>query len=513
MEATTTSGGSGGGSGGNVTVINTPGVYLTDPITNKQAYVSAFHNSDNQILSGTSYGLLTGGVGQTINATGGLDRQRETGLDGITAVGVVTGTQQLASPISGITTSQAITLNANAQTVNVSGLTFSARGQTISLGAGSVISIDVGANAENVVLTAVGTNTITGVFTKNHSTSAAITSFAYNQARDATILDGAPGTGIAANATFLLNANGGWEAGRSASGELDGASGAGTSVAAEYEYNGGGPHGNFDRARSIQGKYPQTLALASAPATGQAVATLSASAPASLQVGMSVILTGGTAETLAIKAIAGTSITFTTNILNASHTGLFFESFASYGPGLTGFSPLGMGIEEEAVFDPVSGLFYLERSATQDGVAVTNVVMETPALFNGATADRQRGNVDTGALVTLSAASAGGNSADQTNYNGRGLQLGINITAITGTSPTSTVTVQGKDTASGQYYTLLQSTALAAVGYTNLSIYPGLTAAANSVANQLLPRTFRILYAIGGTTPAITATIGASVIV
>jgi len=223
-------------------------------------------------------------------------------------------------------------------------------------------------------------------------------------------------------------------------------------------------------------------------------------------------LNGSTAEAVAIQSVSGTAVTFTTNVVNAGHTSLVFESFAVSGPGLAGFSPLGMGIEEEAVYDPVSGLFYLERAATQDGVAAQNVVMESPALFNGATADRQRGNVDAGALVTLAAASAGGNSADQTNYNGRGLQLGVNITALAGTTPTLTVTVQGKDTASGQYYTLLQSTALAAVGFTNLTVYPGAPAVANVSSPQVLPRTFRVLYAIGGTTPGVTATIGASVI-
>lgn len=133
--------------------------------------------------------------------------------------------------------------------------------------------------------------------------------------------------------------------------------------------------------------------------------------------------------------------------------------------------------------------------------------------FNGTSLDRWRTNMDTGALVTLSAASAGGNSADQTNYNGRGLQLGINITALAGTTPTLTVTIQGKDTSSGQYYTLLQSAALNATGYTNLTVYPGAPVTANVSATQVLPRTWRILYAIGGSAgQAVTATIGASVI-
>ena len=205
----------------------------------------------------------------------------------------------------------------------------------------------------------------------------------------------------------MLNAAGGWEAERSASGELDGASGSGTAVAAEYEFNGAGPHGNFDRSRTVQGKFAQTLTLASAPAIGQSALTLAASAPAALKVGMSVNLTGGAAETLAIASVSGTALTFTTNIQNPGHTGLFFESFASTGPGLSGFSPLGMGIEEEAVFDPVSGLFYLERAATQDGVSGQNVVLMAPGVFNGATVDRLYGSAAGGAWVTVKNGSSG----------------------------------------------------------------------------------------------------------
>lgn len=152
-------------------------------------------------------------------------------------------------------------------------------------------------------------------------------------------------------------------------------------------------------------------------------------------------------------------------------------------------------------------------AGTADAVASTTVQEIANSLFNGTTWDRQRGNFDTAAVVTLAAASAGGNSTDQINFNGRGLQLGINITALTGTSPTLTVTVQGKDAASGAYYPILVSAVLAAVAFTQITVYPGALTSANVSTPQPLPRIWRILYAIGGTTPAVTATIGASVIV
>ena len=123
------------------------------------------------------------------------------------------------------------------------------------------------------------------------------------------------------------------------------------------------------------------------------------------------------------------------------------------------------------------------------------------------------GNADTAALITHNAASAGVNGADQANYTARGVKLVIDVTAISGTTPTLTVTIQGKDAASGKYYTILASAALAATGTTVLTVFPGLTASANVTANDVLPKTWRVISAIGGTGPSVTATVGASLLV
>src|SRR5689334_18301024 len=121
-------------------------------------------------------------------------------------------------------------------------------------------------------------------------------------------------------------------------------------------------------------------------------------------------------------------------------------------------------------------------------------------------------NADTGALITHAAASAGVSSPDQVNAGAAGLKVVVDITALGGTSPTLTVIIEGKDTASGKYFTILSSTALAAVATTVLTVYPGVAASANVAANDVLPRTWRVRTVIGGTTPAVTATIGASVV-
>lgn len=159
-----------------------------------------------------------------------------------------------------------------------------------------------------------------------------------------------------------------------------------------------------------------------------------------------------------------------------------------------------------------SGNLDRKRGVAGDAMAITGLAAEAPMLWNGTTFDRQRGNSDA-TLATLAAASAGASIADQLNGNGRGVQIGINITAITGTTPSLTVTVQGKDVASGVYYTLLASAALTATGFTLLTVYPAAPTTANVSSPQVLPRTWRVTYAIAGTIPAVTATIGASVIV
>ena len=121
-------------------------------------------------------------------------------------------------------------------------------------------------------------------------------------------------------------------------------------------------------------------------------------------------------------------------------------------------------------------------------------------------------NIDRGAAVVLSAATTSSDSQKLDNLRWRGAQICVNITAVAGTGPTFTVIVEGHDAASGQYYTLLSSAALSAVGTTVLTVYPGAAVAANSVASNVLPKVWRIRYTIAGTTPAITATIGVNLI-
>ena len=127
--------------------------------------------------------------------------------------------------------------------------------------------------------------------------------------------------------------------------------------------------------------------------------------------------------------------------------------------------------------------------------------------------ERVEGNTArTSTLITLAAAGAATfNSADQNNENGRGVHVIVDITVATTTSVT--FKIQGKDPVSAAYYDLLTSAALTGTGTTLLTVYPGLTAATNTVVSQVLPKTWRVNAVVTGASSALTATVGANVIV
>ena len=184
------------------------GITLVDATTPTQgATVTAFHNLDNHTIPGSGNGLLTGGVAQLINAGGALDRARETGFDGVPAVGIATGTQQTHQPYA-TTTTQSVSASASAQAVTLNAVTFTARGSTVTIAPGSSLLVDTGANQETVFVTAVntGTKAVTAIFTKAHSSGVAVIGSAYNQAKDGTIGDGVSGAGLAAAVTYIWDA-------------------------------------------------------------------------------------------------------------------------------------------------------------------------------------------------------------------------------------------------------------------------------------------------------------------
>jgi hypothetical protein len=100
------------------------------------------------------------------------------------------------------------------------------------------------------------------------------------------------------------------------------------------------------------------------------------------------------------------------------------------------------------------------------------------------------------------AVSAGSDSGDLTNVNARGIKVVLDITTIS--SATVTVTISGKDQASGKYYTLLASAGKTGTGTTVLTVYPGLTAATNVTASDVVPGTYKVSWTVTGGTATFT---------
>lgn len=129
--------------------------------------------------------------------------------------------------------------------------------------------------------------------------------------------------------------------------------------------------------------------------------------------------------------------------------------------------------------------------------------------FNGTTYDRWRNNIDTAALITAAGATTGLTGTDQTNFNGRGAIIVLDMTnAGTGSV---TLVIEGKDIASGKYYTLLAGTAVVSVVTNTYYVFPGATVTANVSANAPLPRTWRVRTTVANANPT-TYTVGASII-
>jgi hypothetical protein len=383
-------------------------VTVKDGVLSNLATVAAFHNADNQRPGATAFGILTGGVAQLLNAQGGLDRQQETGKDNITNLGVSTGTQQLKSPVATTVTAGG---GAGSTAVTLAATKFTNRGAAAWIGVGTSLTFEPGTtNQETAIVTAVnyGTNIVTiwvgsGITNTGlaftHANSSPVSGGAYNEARDATTPDGSTGAGFAAGATYLFNSTlnagaGGWESERSFLGELAGATGAGSAIAQEYEDTAGGPilatglasGFRLTPAQSLQGKGRQTAAITGSVAGNSSVVFASAAATNLVLGGWPILLTGSGVTEVVFTAttwVPGSSATvpLQSPVVNTGQTAAAWDSYAANGPGLNGFLPTGLGIEEEALYDPVTTLYYIERSATQDNAAATNLVMESEALY------------------------------------------------------------------------------------------------------------------------------------
>ena len=311
----------------------------------RKATITALHNSDNQALptAPASYGLLTGGVAQLINPLGNLDRQREAGQDQISPLGVSLGATAFAQAFA-----TTVPTTGTLTTGGASGVITPAVMTGIQIGA--ILTVDTGANAETVVVTALPSASTATVVPTNGSPAAP--SFLHTHTPSYTV------TG------FLLNQE------RDASGENSGASGKGTAVAAEFEYNSGGPalaNGTpsllqYDREVAVLGKASVAAgagyAITSTTAGNTSLTITTASNGATLTPGCWILLSGsGTNEYVRVAdnyviAAAPASVPLTSPVVNSSQTTATWDAFGANGPGTNPTLLTGEGLEGVLLNDP-----------------------------------------------------------------------------------------------------------------------------------------------------------------
>jgi hypothetical protein len=137
------------------------------------------------------------------------------------------------------------------------------------------------------------------------------------------------------------------------------------------------------------------------------------------------------------------------------------------------------------------------------------LVMNQEQIFNGTTWDRKRGNTEV-TLLASGARTTTQTGADQTNYNAKGIVVVLDMTTV-GTGSV-TLEIQAKDPVSGKYYAVLTGAAVTTNSTNVYKVHPGLTAAANAVANDMLPRTYRVVVTANNANSA-TYSVGAMLIV
>lgn len=165
---------------------------------------------------------------------------------------------------------------------------------------------------------------------------------------------------------------------------------------------------------------------------------------------------------------------------------------------------------------PVAVVGYPTAAASADGLANPTVTQigTTGLSFNGTTWDRNRANTAVSVEASSAKAASGNSATALTNHNGSGVHLFVNVSAVSGTTPTLAVRVQVQDPVSSSWVDLpgAATANITATGLTLLTIYPGATVAANSAVSLPLPRTWRLAWTIGGTTPSFTFSVGAQYI-
>lgn len=116
-----------------------------------------------------------------------------------------------------------------------------------------------------------------------------------------------------------------------------------------------------------------------------------------------------------------------------------------------------------------------------------------------------------GTLLASAARTATASSPDQTNYNGRGVRIFINVT-VHAVSAAIVPTIEVKDPVSGVYTAIATGASITGTGHTVITVFPGVTVAANLAISNALGKIWRVTMTPGNANSA-TYSVGYSTLV
>jgi hypothetical protein len=145
---------------------------------------------------------------------------------------------------------------------------------------------------------------------------------------------------------------------------------------------------------------------------------------------------------------------------------------------------------------------------TPGGSAAQTITVVPCRAVTSSTYEQEYNNLNVTLLSSL-ARTTTQTSADQTNFNHTKLVVVLDVTA--GTTPALTVTINGKDAASGKYYNLLTGASVSTVSTNIYTIAIGLTPVANTTVSAFIPRLFQIVVSAGNGN-SITYSVGYSLV-
>ncbi|MBA3945922.1 MAG: hypothetical protein H0X37_15320 [Herpetosiphonaceae bacterium] len=233
--------------------------------------------------------------------------------------------------------------------------------------------------------------------------------------------------------------------------------------------NGGAPgSNNYDGLRSLSGLGYGTAVISSGGTSTSTTIVLASAV--GLVPGSPIRLSGGGGSEVVYATLAyvagSTTVPLQSAIVTGTRLNAEWPMFASSGPGVNAVLPFGAEASAQMIVDPTGG------ANSQAVYRVRRAIFETTVLSSSARTTTQ--------TVTL------------TNINADFLHILLNVTNVAA-APSITLTINAIDPTSGVAYPLLVGVAVTAAGMNAYRVGPGLLAAANAIANDMVPKSLQIV--------------------